>query len=68
MNINQSDLLEKSWYMDTITTNSLITYKITTATTTTTTTKLDIFTVTPLLNEKGLPLVTIIIIHILKIA
>ena len=68
MNINQSDLSEKSWYMDTITTNSLITYKITTATTTTTTTKLDIFTVTRLLNEKGLPMVTIIIIRILKIA
>ena len=68
MNINQSDLSEKSWYMDTITTNSLITYKITTATTTATTTKLDIFTVTPLLNGKGLPMVTIIIIRILKIA
>ena len=32
MGINKSDLSEKSWNMDTTTTNSMITYKITTTT------------------------------------
>ena len=32
MGINKSDLSEKSWNLDTTTTNSMITYKITTTT------------------------------------
>ena len=45
MNINESDLSDKSWHMDTTTTNSLKTYKITTTTTTTTTKRFHIKTI-----------------------